>query len=247
METTLRKCPHCGEMIDVTEPTCPACEWKLNWTSETDNKYVEYLQAPFSGSLVALCFAMAVIGQLMLFLSCDFFDGLLPYRGELLIGGHLMKGFGEATMLYCMLYGLRFEQRPLTAHVLVAMLLALAYHLSTTGLLVMQSELTVQTNTQWYEFCAYLLIISETVMAVLGFRLTITYNGQLSVMGIVMTGAMLLHLGFNLLLQWSGHDVYVDGGVALVTIAYFWLLERMLLDHEMYMRVIAHGLIDEKL
>ena len=167
--------------------------------------------------------------------------------GELLIGGHLMKGFGEATMLYCMLYGLRFEQRPLTAHVLVAMLLALAYHLSTTGLLVMQSELTIQTNTQWYKFCAYLLIISETVMAVLGFRLTITYNGQLSVMGIVMTGAMLLHLGFNLLLQWSGHDVYVDGGVALVTIAYFWLLERMLLDHDMYMRVIAHGLIDEKL
>lgn len=247
MDTELekRKCPHCGEVVDVTEQICPACEWKLNWTDSADNKYVDYLQSFLSNRLVGFAFLLAVVGQLLMLSTCDFFNGLLPYRGELLLWGHVLKAVGETTLLCCVMHGLKYEQHQLAIHMVLTIVLLLAYHVATITLLLAQHSMTQHDATSLYDLCATLLITGEATAAALGFRMTFFFNGHLSITGIVMTVAMLVHLGLNLLLHMSGHDIYADSLVAALLIAYFWMVNRMLLDHNTYTKIIRYGLIEE--
>jgi hypothetical protein len=240
MENESRKCPHCGAQVEKQALVCPNCLWKLNWMDVAENKYVEYLQTPMPSWFTSLVFLVAVVGQLMLLSTCDFFVEVIPYSRNVLIWGHILKTVGESILLLALFFAMRYEMRRMSLNILAAMLLLLAYHVCVVVLLLTQIG-PVSEDSPLYPYCFYLMPAGECALAILGLRLSFFYNAQLSITGMAMIAASIIHLGFNYILHMSGHEVYVDLAVAIATILYFWSLRYMLIDHDSYMRMKRTG------
>ena len=230
------KCPHCGAPIEEDFEVCQQCEWELHLKEVNNSKFIDHLQAPWSNRLTLSAFLLAALGQILLLLTNSNIDiNFMPWS-TIMACGHVLKTAGESLLLFALMYGLRFEYRHLTINCWVAIFLLLGYHLLIAYLVSRYGIPSEVMRPKLYYFCVAWLVLGELAIIVLGVRLYNVFDSDLSMTGALMALAALLHLVFNLFLHWSGNDIRVDAGIALITIFYLWHLHRRLLDHPSYLK-----------
>ena len=126
-------CPRCGAELVRENCICPSCEWSIHRVEHPANKYIRYVQSPVSNTVVTLVFLLALAGQLMIVFTGDFFA--LPFANNLMVAAHVVKTIGETALLFCLMYGLKFEFWRFRFHLALVILMLLAYHLMSAALL----------------------------------------------------------------------------------------------------------------
>ena len=234
MDKNKMNCPRCGAELVRENCICPSCEWSIHRVEHPANKYIRYVQSPVSNTVVTLAFLLALAGQLMIVFTGDFFA--LPFANNLMVAAHVVKTIGETALLFCLMYGLKFEFWRFRFHLALVILMLLAYHLMSAALLtVLDRGMDPNEMTSWFTICGWMLIVTEVIYALLGVRLYDTYNGNLSFIGIMMLIAALLHLGFNVFLNMTGHVLLCDIAIFAANAIYFYCLKAALLDHKSYL------------
>ncbi|MBR5687142.1 MAG: hypothetical protein IKX36_04205 [Prevotella sp.] len=229
-------CPHCGHEVALDDKTCEECQWLLRWSKDDPSVYeVDHVQTTLSRPTLTCFFLLAAIGQIMLFLSTKTLDNLVNQR-MMLCFGHVLKMAGETALLYTLMRGLRFEYKRLAILFRVTIVLLIAYHLIAAVLPYIGHWLVpAALRPVIVSVAPYVLIAAEVAYVILGYRILDSYNGKLSFTGLLMALAAVLHLVLNLILHRSGNDIISDAAVAIVTIFYFFILSRRMLDHEAFL------------
>lgn len=235
-----RPCPKCGKMLKVKYQMCPDCHYTLHWLKSANHKWVNFVQSPFRRELVLAFLVLAILGQLLLFFtsnSMKIYIQVPPLYNYLV--GHLLKILGEGGMIYCLLFGLRFEMLSMTKHVACVLLLFVIYHLFAMSWPFASVLPVVSAHVlRYYQLGVCLQLIFMVLYGALGLRLNFQYNGRLSETGLLLALVAGLSILFNGILRLLGKNFYADFALTAIYIFYLYMLWARLLDHQQFKKAV---------
>lgn len=232
-----RKCPHCGREVSVDKLMCPSCHFFLNWTDTPSNRWCTGVQVPYSRTMLVILLLLAIVGKLLLLLDTPPVASVLFMRTTSgTVAGHLLRTVGECGLLYGLYYGLRFERKHMSVHILLLIVVLTAFHcFSLLWTFRGGLGITASWMHRFYLVGIALLLSLQTLYILLGIRLCYCYHGDLSLLGSAMIvigiAQVVLNFGLGLLGTSAAWDILMFGAYVF----YLFMLYSRLYDRRSYL------------
>ena len=233
-----RKCPHCGREVSVDMLMCPSCHFFLNWADTLPNRWCMGVQVSYSRNMLVILLCLAVTGKLLLLLGTPSVDEVLQMRsagGAVL--GHLFRAVGECGLLYGLGYGLRFERKHMSRHILM-LTAALAALCCFSILWTIRAALPIPGAYSYAMFLAGmgLLVSMQVLYLLLGIRLCCCYHGNLNLLGSTMIVIVIAQVVLNFGLRLLGTNIVWDTLMFGAYVFYLFMLYSLLYDQQSYLK-----------
>lgn len=236
-EKKTHKCPHCGHRVSVKREICPYCRWFLNLTDTPENQWCRGVQVPFSRKTLSVLLFLAVAGRLLIYFGIPYVAELLPLATSWsIVTGFVFRTVGECGLLYGLGYGLRFERRHMSCHILLLILVLAA--LGCFSLLWTFRDMLPMTISRLHAIYLLglgLLISLQALYIMLGVRLCYCYHGNLSVLGLAMIIIAIAQVVLNFVFGLLGRSAVWDILVLAAYVFYLFMLRSRLYDSCSYM------------